>query len=139
MSKLRVINSLLKWKHSRSLFGVCFWLSLLFLTLLFGRTAAIHSSSAGLAHLMATSELLFMEVPTLIASVMLWGGMVVHAIDNEQIGIARKLVWLLVMFLGVFLGACLYYICVFTRQQARASVRDEVHGVGHTNCIPKQP
>jgi hypothetical protein len=98
----------------------------IFTAIIIARTLPAFGSNANIRQAMHVLYLwlIVAEVPFLIGSVLLWAGMVVHAIDIAEIGWTKRLAWITLLFIGVIWGADLYYLLVYKRQGVAKNVQE---------------
>ena len=56
-----------------------------------------------------------------LVALVFWGWMLVHCLKNEELSTEHRLLWLLVIFCGKFLGAGVYYNLPYRRAAASAA------------------
>jgi hypothetical protein len=120
---LRYIGKLHEWKYGRSLFRVCFWLSLLpTLEMIMINTPA-WSAYMRLAHanLSIYSLVALFEVTALFAAVLLWLGMFVHCLGTPRTH-SKKGIWAILFFLGIWWTAELYYLVSYIEWKKKSAL-----------------
>jgi hypothetical protein len=114
MHWLHFVSKLHGWKHGRTLFRVCFWLSLLFTFEVIIINSPALSVWLRLNHLnrQVYALLILLELVALFASALFWVGMFVHCTSSRR-SIVFKVMWSALFFFGAFWTAEVYYLFIY--------------------------
>jgi hypothetical protein len=115
---LRFIGDLHEWKHGRSLFRLCFWLSLFPTVEMIMTNTPIWSAYMRLGHanIYLHTLLSLFEVTALLAALLLWVAMFERCITAPR-HLAIKGIWAILFLFGIWWTAEIYYIIFYSKRR----------------------